>query len=343
MSHPVYIDQSAAVLLKNFFAEKTYSNLIVLVDENTNKYCYPLVSPFLPIHTLIRIRSGEEKKHLQTCIQIWQKMTDKQLDRKTLFVNLGGGVIGDMGGFCAATYKRGIDFLQIPTTLLSQVDASVGGKLGVDFEGFKNHIGVFKDPIAVLIATDFLQTLPEVEIRSGFAEIIKHCLIADVQMWDVIRKKDLADQEWQQLVPHSVAIKKNIVLQDPTEKGWRKVLNFGHTVGHAVETYFLSKPKSKLLHGEAIAIGMICEAYISFRRKLINEETLMQIEEFIFSIYGRVKITDTDIEAIAPLAMHDKKNAGGKIQCVLLEKIGQPIIDQIITLKDIKQSLSYYQ
>jgi 3-dehydroquinate synthase len=343
MSHPVYIKKSVDQSLPAFLEENAYTQVIVLVDENTKRFCYPAVKALLPKHTLIQIRSGEEHKHLETCTHIWQKMTDANLDRKALCINLGGGVIGDMGGFCAATYKRGIDFIQLPTTLLSQVDASVGGKLGIDFQGFKNHVGVFKDPKAVLIATDFLQTLPFEEIRSGFAEIIKHCLIADPAMWDVICRRDLEEQNWDELVSHSVAIKAKVVEQDPTEKGWRKILNFGHTIGHAVESYMLEQPKRKLLHGEAIAVGMVAEAYLSYKRKLLSEESLMQIEEFIFSIYGKVTLQPEDIAAISPLALQDKKNASGKIQCVLLKSIGEPIIDQVITQKEIQEALKYYQ
>lgn len=342
MSHSVQINTGIDTLLEAFLRENTYTQMAVLVDENTKKHCYPAVKPLLPRHTLIQIRSGEERKHLDTCQQIWQRMTAAQLDRRALLINLGGGVIGDMGGFCAATYKRGVDFLQIPTTLLAQVDASVGGKLGIDFQGFKNHIGVFKDPVSVFVATDFLQTLPFAEIRSGFAEIIKHCLIADAQMWDIIRRRELDEQQWSELVPHSVRIKESVVAQDPTEKGWRKVLNFGHTIGHAVESYFLPKPKQKLLHGEAIAVGMIAEAYLSHRRKLLNEDSLAQIEEFIFSVYGRVRLQPADIELIAPLALQDKKNVGGKIQCVLLQNIGEPVIDHAISLREIKEALAFY-
>ena len=342
MSHPVRISTDIAAALQDFLHANAHTQTAVLVDENTKKHCYPLVKALLPKHTLIQIRSGEERKHLETCQQIWQRMTDAKLDRGALLINLGGGVIGDMGGFCAATYKRGIDFLQIPTTLLAQVDASVGGKLGVDFQGFKNHIGVFKDPVSVLVATGFLQTLPLVEIRSGFAEIIKHCLIADAGMWHIIRRRELDEQRWDELVPHSVKIKEIIVAQDPTEQGWRKVLNFGHTIGHAVESYFLPKPKQKLLHGEAIAVGMIAEAYLSHRRQLLSEDALMQIEEFVFSVYGRVKLQPADIEAIAPRALQDKKNAGGKIQCVLLRTIGEPVIDHAISLKEIREALAFY-
>jgi 3-dehydroquinate synthase len=341
--YPVQINPSVSEHLSQFLINNAYSQVVVLADGNTRRHCYPAIREALPKHTLIQIKAGEEHKNVDSCTRIWQSMTDAGLDRKALCINLGGGVIGDMGGFCAATYKRGIDFVQVPTTLLSQVDASVGGKLGIDFQGFKNHIGVFQNPKAVFIGTDFLKTLPVAELRSGFAEIVKHCLIADADMWHIIRRRELEEQDWNALVPHSVRIKQNVVEQDPTEKGWRKVLNFGHTVGHAVESHFLSQPKKKLLHGEAIAVGMVAEAYLSYKRKLLDEESLMQIEEFVFSIYGRVKMQDADIEAVAPLTRQDKKNTGGKIQCVLLQAIGEPVIDQPVTLREIKESLAYYR
>lgn len=343
MEHAVYILPDAAPALGAWLRDHPYSGVAVLTDENTKKHCYPLLKPVLPRHTLITIKSGEVHKNLETCATIWQKLTEARLDRKGLVLNLGGGVIGDMGGFCAATYKRGIDFVQIPTTLLSQVDASVGGKLGIDFNGYKNHIGVFREPAWVLVGTNFLQTLSPREVRSGFAEIVKHCLIADAATWNTIRRRDLEGQRWEELVPHSVRIKQAVVAQDPTEKGWRKVLNFGHTVGHAVESYFLADPKRRLLHGEAIAVGVIAEAYLSARRGLLPEKDLGQVEEFIYAVYGKVNLEPADAEAIAPLALQDKKNQGGKIQCVLLRGVGQPVIDQPISLKDIKEALQYYQ
>lgn len=175
--------------LTNFLATSDYAKVAVIVDENTRQHCYPRIETVLPEHTLIEIPSGEQNKHLRTCEEIWSHLTDAQFDRHSLVINLGGGVIGDMGGFCAATYKRGIDFVQIPTTLLAQVDASVGGKLGIDFRGFKNHIGVFTQPQQVLIDAHFLKTLPTRELRSGFAEVIKHCLIRDAEMFSLISKK----------------------------------------------------------------------------------------------------------------------------------------------------------
>lgn len=328
--------------LPRVLASQSYSGIVVLVDEHTKRYCYPLVKPLLPKHQLISIKSGEQHKHLGTCQHIWQAMTQTHLDRKALVVNLGGGVIGDMGGFCAATYKRGIDFVQVPTTLLSQVDASVGGKLGVDFEGFKNHIGVFQLPKTVLIDPVFLQTLPWRELRSGFAEIIKHCLIADAHKWNEIRQKDLEEQDLPDLIAHSVAIKEQVVSSDPTEKGLRKILNFGHTLGHAIETYFLGKPKLHLLHGEAIAAGMITEAYLSYRRGLIEQSLLNQIEEYVFATYGRAQIKPTDFDAIVGLTLQDKKNVGGQVRFSLLDGPGSCAYDLAVGKADMKKALAYY-
>jgi 3-dehydroquinate synthase len=328
--------------LPAFVAQKSYSKIIVLTDFNTKKHCYPVIKSILPKHDLITILSGEKNKNLTTCEQIWQTMTDAQLDRHALMINLGGGVIGDMGGFCAATYKRGIDFIQIPTTLLSQVDASVGGKLGIDFHGFKNHIGVFTLPNAVLIDDVFLKTLPQNELRSGFAEIIKHCLIQDAAKWNEIRFKDLEEQNFSDLISHSVEIKKKVVEIDPTEKGLRKILNFGHTLGHAIETHFLDKGKDHLLHGEAIAAGMICESFIAFKRNLIDEKTLSQIEEFIFSIYGKANLKEKDIESIIKLTQQDKKNKGKEVRFSIIDRIGNCLFDIVVSNKEMSQALEYY-
>ncbi len=329
--------------LKTFLGTKSYSKIVVLTDTNTKRFCYPVIKDSLPKHTLITVKHGEENKNLQTCELIWSAMTEAQLDRHALMINLGGGVIGDMGGFCAATYKRGIDFIQIPTTLLSQVDASVGGKLGIDFQGFKNHLGVFTLPNAVLIDPVFLETLSEREKRSGFAEILKHCLIQDGEKWQEIRRKDLADQDLPDLIAHSVEIKKKVVEQDPTEKGLRKILNFGHTLGHAIETFFLPQGKKRLFHGEAIATGMVCESYIAYERGLIDERTLEQIEEFIFSIYGKVDIAEADFDTIIGLTLQDKKNKGKEVRFSLINSAGSCLYDIVVSKNEMKKALAYYK
>lgn len=328
--------------LPAFLDSNDFSAVAVIVDNHTFKFCYPEIKGLLPKHTLVRIKAGEEQKHLATCELIWDALTRANFDRHALVLNLGGGVIGDMGGFCAATYKRGIAFAQLPTTLLSQVDASVGGKLGVDFNGLKNHIGVFQQPNAVLVDPAFLTTLSERELRSGFAEIIKHCLIADAAMWEQIRRRDPDEQDWSALVAHSVAIKQNIVAQDPTEKGLRKILNFGHTLGHAVETHFLSQPRKRLLHGEAIAVGMVTEAFIAHEKKMIDEVLLTQIEEYVFAVYGNARLTEADVEPVLALTLQDKKNRGREVRMSLLDGPGHCAFDVPVTTAEMRRALAYY-
>lgn len=329
--------------LTGFLQETDYSKVLVITDNNTKKYCYELIKDNLPKHSVVSVSNGEAHKTLATCEKIWEAMTRAELDRHALVLNIGGGVVGDMGGFCAAVYKRGIDFIQIPTTLLSQVDASVGGKLGIDFQGFKNHLGVFTLPKRVLIDPFFLKTLPVRELRSGFAEVVKHCLIADAAKWDEIRTKDLEEQDWPDLIAHSVAIKQQVVAQDPTEKGLRKILNFGHTLGHAVETHFLGKPpKQRLLHGEAIAAGMVMEGYLAFQKKMIDRETLDQIEEFIFSVFGKADIQRSDMDAIVSLTRQDKKNRGREVRFSLLNGPGSCAYDVVVSPNAMHKALHFY-
>lgn len=342
MPSDILLSQDLRQDLTEYLKGKQYSDICILVDENTGKYCFPLLSSILQKSKLIQVPAGEEHKNLQTCQAIWQQMTDLQLDRKALMINLGGGVIGDMGGFCAATYKRGIDFIQIPTTLLSQVDASVGGKLGIDFKNFKNHIGLFCDPRAVFIHTGFLNTLPSNELKSGFAEIIKHCLIADKNKWEEIRTQKPENLNWEELTAHSIAIKSYVVEEDPKETGLRKILNFGHTIGHAIESYFLNIPGKRLLHGEAIAIGMVAESFISYKKGFLSEEDVKQIKDYILSVYDRVEIFPFDMEKLIPLTLQDKKNEGKKIQCTLLQKPGKAVFNQTITYVDIEAGIGYY-
>jgi 3-dehydroquinate synthase len=328
--------------LSTFFKDNLFSSIAVLVDENTSKFCYPHLRDILPKHQLIEIKSGEEEKHLGTCTNIWEAMTAFNMDRHGLMINLGGGVIGDMGGFCAATYKRGIRFIQIPTTLLSQVDASIGGKLGIDFHHYKNHIGVFKDPEAVFIYTPFFDTLAKAELRSGFAEIIKHCLIADKIMWEKIRTRKLEEQNLLELVTHSIGVKSRIVEEDPFEKNIRKALNFGHTVGHAIESFFLDLPGQKLLHGEAIAVGMICESWVGKQAGLLSETELKEIETFILSVYPKVTIQESAFDTIVEHTLQDKKNKANKVLAALLDGIGNIKLNVELSADLIKQSLKYY-
>ena len=319
---------------------KSYTSIGVLVDENTKRFCYDAIKKWLPPHFVLETPAGEEHKNLVSCGLLWQQMTDLRFDRHSLLIVLGGGVLGDMGGFCASVYKRGIDFLLLPTTLLAQVDASIGAKTAVDFGSLKNHLGVFNSPVAALIDTDFLTTLPLAELRSGFAEVIKHCLISDKQMWETIRKKKLEDQDWPRLVRHSVKFKSKVVTKDPIEKGIRKILNYGHSLGHAVEGYFLHSGH-QLLHGEAIAAGMILEGHIARNKKLLSSEELESIQEYIFSVFGKINLPDAD--QLMPALHQDKKNKGKEILLALPKHIGKAIWDVQVNEKEIRDAVLYYQ
>lgn len=341
MPSEIIFTQQPEASLQEFLTKRKYSNIVVLVDEHTREACLPFFPTLAKEAHIISIKSGEEEKTLQTCVRIWTEMTALGLDRKAVFINLGGGVIGDMGGFCASTYKRGIDFIQIPTTLLSQVDASVGGKLGIDFEHYKNHIGVFNEPQAVIICSNFLKTLDPRELRSGFAEVIKHALIADAEAWTILKNKSLHDQVWDEVIPHSVTIKYKITTEDPLEKGLRKVLNFGHTLGHAVESYFLEKG-NRILHGEAIAIGMIVESFIAVEKDFISKPELEEIQNYLLSIYGHVAIPVNALDEIISLTIQDKKNEQGQVLFSLLEKVGTANFNISIGSELMKKSLTYY-
>lgn len=327
--------------LKAFLSKKKYSKLGILVDENTFSNCYPQLQSQLPEHFIIEVKSGEEEKNLNTCTIIWQTMTGQSMDRHACLIVLGGGVLGDMGGFCAATYKRGIDFILIPTTLLAQSDASIGGKLGIDFNNLKNHIGVFCLPALTLLYSGFLKTLPITELRSGFAEVIKHTLISDKPMWEDISSKSLQEQDWDALIRHSVVFKAGVTSNDPTEKGVRKILNAGHTIGHALESYLLNS-NNRILHGEAIAAGLITEGYIGLKRNLIDAGSFERISYYILKIYGKVNFALNESEAIIRLMIQDKKNKDNRILCVLLNGIGSAGWDYEISVDEVKKSLSFY-
>lgn len=336
----VFLSDSPASWLNQFLSQKRYSSITVLVDDQTATHCYPLIRTVLPTHHIVQIPSGEEFKNLATCTLIWQKLTDRQVDRHGLMIILGGGVLGDLAGFCAATFKRGIDFLLIPTTLLAQVDASVGGKLGIDFNHFKNHIGVFQLPIATLVAPAFLKTLPLAEMRSGFAEVIKHALIDSLEAWKAIQVQSWEKLDWKDLIQHSIQLKEAITRKDPTEKDVRKVLNLGHTIGHAIETASL-ETNQRLLHGEAVAIGLIMEAFISHQKGWLAKDDLTQITTYILDIFGK-NGSELVIDVILKNAFQDKKNRSNRILAVLLKEIGKPEWDVEISTEEIQSSWNYY-
>ncbi|UFH34996.1 3-dehydroquinate synthase [Flavobacterium acetivorans] len=334
-NYPIHFNEKAYEALNLHLKENKYSNLFIIVDSNTNEFCLPQFLPYLETDLTIEIiefEAGEENKNIETCVQIWNVLTELGADRKSLVINLGGGVVTDLGGFVASTFKRGVDFIHIPTTLLSMVDASVGGKNGVDLGNLKNQIGVINVPTMVLIDTHYLETVPQNEMRSGLAEMLKHGLIYDKEYWEQfldLKAVDFAD--FDELIYRSVVIKNEIVTQDPTEKNIRKSLNFGHTLGHAIESYFLeNQNKTTLLHGEAIAAGMILESYISLHKKLINKEEFLQIKATIKSIFDDIVFSDNDLAPILELLIHDKKNEYGTIQFALIQGIGKIKIDQSV-------------
>jgi 3-dehydroquinate synthase len=343
MNSSVTIGAEALSELGAYLFRPGISRVFVLADSNTARLCLPLLEPSLPPdYVLIEIPAGEEYKRLSVCDTVWCQLTEAQADRHAVLVNLGGGVVTDLGGFCAALYKRGIAFVQIPTTLLAQVDASVGGKTGIDFQGFKNQLGVFQEPRAVFIEPKFLETLDLRQLKSGYAEALKHWLIADAAAFDHYRRLGWLTDDWTDIIRDSVALKQHIVAQDPLESGPRKLLNFGHTVGHALESYLLTQPGREVLHGEAVAAGLVCESWLSVQRGLLEADDLDKIETFVFSIFERIPFILLETEAIAEFALQDKKNQGATINCTLLHGIGQGMYDQSVTLAEIAESLRYY-
>jgi 3-dehydroquinate synthase len=310
----------------------------ILVDEHTEELCLPKIS-IMESCELFRIESGESRKQLETCSQVWQSLTDSGFTRKSLLINLGGGVIGDMGGFIASTYKRGMSFINVPTTLLSQVDASIGGKLGIDFGPYKNHIGIFRVPDKVIIWDGFLETLPFEELRSGFAEVLKHGLIYDRNYWDQVKQIDLKNHDWKATIKESIAIKQSIVDQDPTEKGLRKILNFGHTVGHGIEGAFLRRSQP-IMHGEGVAAGMIIEGYLSHKYNSMSEHDLEELKECIQKKYDPIPIKSH--QEVIKLMKQDKKNTHGKMSFSLLSQIGQCSYDLALNEEQVLDALASY-
>lgn len=343
INYPIYFENSLDELVE-FVAKGKYSKFFVLTDENTGKHCLPFLQAKFGSDAkfdIIEINAGEESKDIDFCIGVWKMLIDFGADRQSLLINLGGGVISDLGGFAASTFKRGIDFVHVPTTLLSQVDASVGGKTGIDIDSIKNIIGTFTQPKAVFIEYSFIDTLPARQILSGLAEMLKHGLIADASYWELLKNSDLTKPS-AELIYLSIAIKNKVVIEDPHEKGIRKALNFGHTIGHAVETYSLINDEDHLSHGEAIAIGMICEAYISHKKTGLSAAELEEITEVLNGLYPRYEIKDAYNDTLYDLMLKDKKNQNGKINCTLLNAIGDCSIDNICTKEELFESLQYY-
>ncbi|UUC44627.1 3-dehydroquinate synthase [Flavobacterium cerinum] len=333
--YSIFFNENCYTYLSETLQSDVYSKIFIIVDSETANYCLPdflaNLATEVPIE-IIEFDAGEVFKNIETCTQIWQALTELGADRKSIIINVGGGVVTDLGGFVACTYKRGIDFINVPTTLLAMVDASVGGKNGVDLGNLKNQIGVIQNPKAVLVDTHYLGTLPQNQMRSGLAEMLKHGLIQDYDYWRQFSDlSNLNTDDLNALIHQSVIIKNNVVTQDPTEKGLRKALNFGHTLGHAIESYCLeNENKTTLLHGEAIAAGMILESFLSLKKGFLTDAEYHEIKYVITDIYPTVSFTENDINSIIDLLIHDKKNEFGKVKFVLLNEIGAVKTDQDI-------------
>ncbi|WP_166966479.1 3-dehydroquinate synthase [Yeosuana marina] len=344
----IHFNKTCYSSLNKHIKESNFSNIFVLVDENTHELCLPILLNQLETTStieIIEIEAGEIHKTIETCLGVWSTLSDFDGDRKSLLINVGGGVITDLGGFVASTFKRGIAYINIPTTLLSMVDASVGGKTGVDLGTLKNQIGVISTPDLVLIDTQYLKTLPQNQMRSGLAEMLKHGLISDESYWNKFTKlSDMSFDNLDELIYKSILIKKNVVDVDPYENNLRKTLNFGHTLGHAIESYCLSNPnKKELLHGEAIAIGIVLASYISSQLVGLPLQTANDIKTVFNKYYGVIKFDESDYAPILELMKYDKKNHHGNINFVLLEAIGKPKIDCLVDELIIIEAFKFYE
>lgn len=344
---PIFYAENGYSRVTDYLKESKPSIIFILVDTNTHNNCLHIFLQQLETEITIEIiemEAGEEHKNIETCSGIWETLSELGGDRKSVLINLGGGVVTDLGGFVASTFKRGISYINVPTSLLAIVDASIGGKCGVDLGNLKNQIGVINQPEMVLIDTNYLYTLPANEMRSGLAEILKHGLIARESYWEkATNLAELTLEDLDSLIKESIDIKSNIVTEDPTEKNIRKTLNYGHTLGHAIESYFLTEEKkTRLLHGEAIAAGMIMATYLSHKLSGFPEDKLKLITKKINEIFPKINLVQDDYEKVLSLLKFDKKNSHGNIFFVLLKDIGVPECDVIVPNIKLIEAMDYY-
>lgn len=346
MSQRVIISTNLESEIAEALAECEHDKIFVLTDETTLVKCWPVVKNYFSLKDakVITIGATDMHKDLDTMVRVWKSLGEGGASRHSCLINLGGGMVTDLGGFAAATFKRGINFINIPTTLLSMVDASVGGKTGINFGGLKNEIGVFCDSKFVILSTQFLQTLDAENICSGYAEMLKHGLISDERMWAELVSFDLAQPDLKQLqrmVGESVAVKERIVAQDPHEHDIRKALNLGHTFGHAFESWALKR--KPVLHGYAVAYGLIPELWLSVVKTGFPTEKMRQTVNFIKENYGSLPITCDDYDELIELMRHDKKNQDGIINFTLLGGIGDIRINQSATIDEIKEAVDFFR
>jgi 3-dehydroquinate synthase len=320
-----------------------HSKIVIMVDDNTHDHCLEyLLTTFeeLTEAEVMLLPAGEENKVLEVCYQVWEALSEYQVGRKDLVINLGGGVVTDMGGFIASVFKRGLEFIQIPTTLLGMVDAAIGGKTGVDLGPFKNQIGVFQQPLQVIIDPAFLGTLNDQELMNGYAEMLKHALVADKTLWNELDITSIDQLQELDLIKRSTTIKMTIVHKDPLEQNLRKLLNFGHTLGHAIEGYLLEKDEA-VGHGHAVALGMISESYLSYKKGLLSQSEMNQIVARLLANYPIPEMSDEEIIQLVQLCKNDKKNEENKINCTLLSEIGKGEIDQFVSESEVTEALQF--
>lgn len=347
MEQKVIITNNATEELENIISESKNDKFFILTDSNTNKNCLNMLHCSEPIANahIITIKADDTNKNIESTTHVWKELSDNGCTRHSCLINIGGGMVTDLGGFAASTFKRGIDFINIPTTLLSMVDASVGGKTGINFNGLKNEIGVFNDAKAVIIDTAFLKTLDQHNICSGYAEMLKHSLLKDNKMWAQHINFNLYSPDLDSLlsmIKESVGVKERIVSEDPHESGIRKALNLGHTAGHAFESYAMHTNRP-ILHGYAVAYGIICELYLSHALQGFPLDKMRQTVNFIKENYGRMNITCDDYESLYSLMKHDKKNTGNEINFTLLKDVGDIKINQTVSKELIMESLDFYR
>lgn len=341
LGYKVTTGKTAFSALNAFLKKSSYDAYFILCDENTLQHCLPLLvtsCPALAAASLIEIESGEESKSLEFAASVLQTLVDEKAGRKALFINLGGGVVSDLGGFVASIYKRGIDFINIPTSLLAMADASVGGKTGIDFSGIKNIVGTFAQPKAVFAHPSFLSTLSNRHYKNGLAEVYKIALVSSKAFWRQLAAHPLGTE---QLITESIRLKNAIVLKDPYDRSIRKSLNFGHTVGHALEILMLNTGH-ELLHGEAVVIGMYAESHLAFQKKLIGKATLAEITNGLRSVFGTLPLPVVPVAALLDKIRQDKKNENGKLLFALINDIGRGAIDVEVKPAQLEKAMNYY-
>ena len=347
MKQDVIIADNLERCLAEAVGKVEHDRLFVLTDTTTKQLCWPVVQNYAVMKDaiMITIQPTDEAKTLETLATVWTSLQKGDATRHSLMINLGGGMVTDLGGFAASTFKRGMAYINIPTTLLSQVDASVGGKTGINFGGLKNEIGVFNCASSVILSSTFLRTLDTENMLSGYAEMLKHGLLSSKENWAELLTFDITTPDYatlQNLVAKSVAIKEQIVKEDPTEKGIRKALNLGHTAGHAIESLALKEGRT-ILHGYAVAWGLLMELYLSARKCGFPAKEMHQMEAYIKEHYGKFLYDCKHYETLYNFMSHDKKNQGGKINFTLLGGISNIRINQTASQDEIEEMLDYYR